>query len=218
MFSDFREKGKEINTKNLASGQNQYKVLGELGEKMGQAFRRAAGRIGTTKIDTTPSQLKKPVEVRPPPPQEKLEVDNAGSAAGSMPKSNAENVLEERDPQYDSMLGHMVGRIRTKPGGKLEMGEAFVVEKYDRPLPKLRDTTPESGRYEERPTLPGTLNVAQLRHIILLYQGKADDHNGPMSITQIAEQFRIDVAQVEKILQFVSLPPEDSSGKKNDRY
>ena len=53
---------------------------------------------------------------------------------------------------------------------------------------------------------------------MLLYQGKADDHNGPMSITQIAERFRIDVAQVEKILQFVSLPPDDSSRKKNDQY
>ncbi|XP_027165508.1 uncharacterized protein LOC113765501 [Coffea eugenioides] len=184
---------------------------------MGQAIRRAAGRIGSTKVDTTPSQLKESVEVRPPP--EKLKVDNAGSAStGSMPKVNSENVLEERDPQYDSMLGHMVGRIRTKPGGKLEMGEAFVVEKYDRPLPKVRNTTPESGRYEERPALPGTLNVAQLRHIMLLYQGKADDHNGPMRITQIAERFRIDVAQVEKILQFVSLPPEDSRRKKNDQY
>ena len=43
-----------------------------------------------------------------------------------MPKVNSENVLEERDPQYDSMLGHMVGRIRTKPGGKLEMGEVSI--------------------------------------------------------------------------------------------
>ncbi|KAL7251917.1 hypothetical protein ACSBR1_013717 [Camellia fascicularis] len=35
---------------------------------------------------------------------------------------NAENILEEQDPQYDAMLGQMVGRIRSKPGGKLEMG------------------------------------------------------------------------------------------------
>lgn len=70
------------------------------------------------------------------------------------------------------------------------------MEKNDRLLPKLRNTTPESGRYEERPAPPGTLNVAQLRHIMLLYQGKADDHNGPMDIRQIAERFRIDVAQV----------------------
>lgn len=39
------------------------------------------------------------------------------------PRINAENMLEERDPQYDDMLNQMVGRIRTKPGGKLEMGE-----------------------------------------------------------------------------------------------
>ncbi|KAI6693709.1 hypothetical protein NL676_021419 [Syzygium grande] len=38
-------------------------------------------------------------------------------------KTDADYVLEERDPQYDVMLSQMVGRIRSKPGGKLEMGE-----------------------------------------------------------------------------------------------
>lgn len=94
--------------------------------------------------------------------------------------------------------------------------QAFVVEKYNRPMPKLRNTTPDSGRYEERPAPPGTLNVAQLRYIVLLHQGKADDHEGPMDIQQIAEKFRIDIAQVERILQFVSLPPEDSNKQKNN--
>lgn len=90
------------------------------------------------------------------------------------------------------------------------------MEKYNRPLPKLRNTTTESGRYEERPAPPGTLNVAQLRHIMLLYQGKASDHNGPMDIPKIAERFRLDVTEIEKILQSVSLPPEDNSKRKND--
>lgn len=88
-----------------------------------------------------------------------------------------------------------------------------MVEKYKRPLPKLRDTKPDSSRYEERPAAAGTLNVAQLRHIILLHQGKAEDHNGRMEVDQIAEKFRVDVAEVRRILQFVSLPPEDSSSK-----
>lgn len=39
------------------------------------------------------------------------------------PRINAENMLEERDPQYDVLLNQMVGRIKSKPGGKLEMGE-----------------------------------------------------------------------------------------------
>lgn len=34
-----------------------------------------------------------------------------------------ENVLEDRDAKYDDMLSKMVGRIQSKPGGKLEMGE-----------------------------------------------------------------------------------------------
>lgn len=89
-----------------------------------------------------------------------------------------------------------------------------MAEIPSRPLPKLRNTNPESGRYEERPAPPGTLNVKQLRDIMLLHQGKADDHNGPMDIQQIAEKFRLDVAQVQRILQFMSLPPEDSSKQK----
>ncbi|THG17180.1 hypothetical protein TEA_011152 [Camellia sinensis var. sinensis] len=165
---------------------------------------------------------------------------------------NAENILEERDPQYDAMLGQMGGRIRSKPGGKLEMGEYLlqlnscardlflvlsclvvpvatqaahgmdayetsqkqfkqfrdmrillqtsVVDKNKRPMPKLRNTSPESSKYEERPVPPGTLNVAQLQHITLLHQGKADDHNGHMDITKIADKLRIDVVQIQKIL------------------
>ena len=43
---------------------------------------------------------------------------------------NVENVLEERDPQYDAMLSQMVGRIKAKPGGKPEMGEVSEVYKF----------------------------------------------------------------------------------------
>ncbi|KAL7220674.1 hypothetical protein ACSBR2_013536 [Camellia fascicularis] len=96
------------------------------------------------------------------------------------------------------MLGQMVGRIRSKSGGKLEMGEASMVDKYERPMPKLRNTSPESSRYEEIPVPPWTLNVTQLRHITLLHQGKVDDHNGHMDITKIADKFRIDVVQIQR--------------------
>ncbi|KAL6293189.1 hypothetical protein ACE6H2_001331 [Prunus campanulata] len=198
---------------------------------MGQALRRAAGRIRpSSSIEPTSVKPKTVVvDKRPPPlgPTESAEISKAGDALNSdgsaataadaeAGAANVENVLEERDPSYDAMLNQMVGRIKSKPGGKLEMGEAFVVEKYKRPLPKLRDTKPDSGRYEERPAAPGTLNVAQLRHIILLHQGKAEDHNGPMEADQIADKFRVDVAEVRRILQFVSLPPEDSSKQKNN--
>lgn len=40
-----------------------------------------------------------------------------------MSRINADNVLEEKDTQYDAMLSQMVGRIQTKAGGKPEMGE-----------------------------------------------------------------------------------------------
>ena len=90
-----------------------------------------------------------------------------------------------------------------------------MVERYDRPMPKLRNTKPDSSRYEEGSALPGTLNVAQLRHIMLLHQGKADDHSGSMDIHQIAEKFQLEVAQIQQILQFVSLPPEEGNKEKN---
>ncbi|TKY72621.1 hypothetical protein E2542_SST01364 [Spatholobus suberectus] len=190
---------------------------------MGQAFRRASGRIrAASEADTSSfSKPKTAVDRRPP---SKVSADKAAQtskAAGQdvldadeRPRVNMDNILEERDPKFDVMLGQMVGRITSKPGGKPEMGEAFVVEKYNRPMPKLRNTKPDSGRYEERPVPAGTLNVAQLRHIILLHEGKADDYNGPMDAHRIAEKFQVDVVQIQKIVQFLSQPPEGSSKDK----
>ncbi|KZV24385.1 hypothetical protein F511_17576 [Dorcoceras hygrometricum] len=188
---------------------------------MGQALRRATGRIGSSRVDTTPSpsSLSKPIERRPPAAPINHELVNPGGTSGTEGASrvNSDNVLEDRDPQYDIMLSKMVGRIRPKPGGKLEMGEASVVDKYKRPLPKLRTTNQDSSRYEERPAPPGTLNISQLRQIILLYEGKAEDHDGPMDIAQIAKRFRVDVTQIQKIVQFVASPPELNNNSKNEQ-
>ncbi|KAM1191818.1 hypothetical protein ACFX15_011919 [Malus domestica] len=128
---------------------------------MDQALRRAAGRTRpTSTVETTSSKPKTVVaDQRPPPvPPERPEISKVDGAIDSDNNAGTggavENVLEERDPNYDAMLNQMVGRIKSKPGGKLEMGEAFVVEKYKRPLPKLRDGKPDSRSYEERPTPP----------------------------------------------------------------
>lgn len=182
---------------------------------MGQAFRRAAGKPRNTGVDTTsssaPSRYQNSFDRRPPEvPHDRIKVYK--NDADGVYKSNAE-VSPERDPKFEAMLNQMVGRITTKPGGKLETGEAFVVQKPNRPLPKVRNTTPGSGHYEERPVAAGTLNVAQLRHIMHLHQGKADDHDGPMSPKEIAEMFRVDAVLLERIFQFVSLPLEDDSSK-----
>ncbi|RWR76535.1 hypothetical protein CKAN_00498100 [Cinnamomum micranthum f. kanehirae] len=191
---------------------------------MGQALRRVAGRSRSSSLERPPTTPP------PPPPPTNIErrprivpseprvprSDGGDRPAVSNPDDNlglrGDNVLEERDPEYDAMLNKMLGRVTTKPGGKLEMGEAFIVEKYNRPLPKLR-TSKAAGHDDKKPTPPGTLNTAQLRHILLLHQGKADDHDGPMDTHHIAEKFKIDAVEVERILQFISLPPEDIDKK-----
>ncbi|KFK39445.1 hypothetical protein AALP_AA3G246000 [Arabis alpina] len=183
---------------------------------MGQQLRRAVGKI--KQVERLPSSSSRVSVDRRSLPKDDL-IAGSTSAADVVSdeetrRSNDDNALEERDPKYDTMLNQMVGRIQTKLGGKAEMGEAAVVETSKRPLPKLRNTTPESTRYEEKPVPQGTLNVAQVRHIMLLYQGKAQDHNGPMSVNEIAEKYRIDASQVQKITQFLSLPPEVTNRQK----
>lgn len=187
---------------------------------MGQALRRASGRIQSSGKSPAP-RIKNTVEpISPAVPLDKVPSNSSvsDSIKDGASKINADNMLEEKDPQYDAMLSQMVGRIQSKSGGKSEMGEAFVVERYSRPTPKLRST--KSGgteSYEERPAPSGTLNISQIRQIVQLHQGKTEDHNGPMNIQQIAEKFRIDAAQVERILQFISLPPEDNSKQKRNQ-
>ncbi|KAK9139390.1 hypothetical protein Scep_009071 [Stephania cephalantha] len=189
-------------------------------EQMGQALRRAAGRVRTTEFGPPAGPRAPKAEQQAPETALKSGEGGAGARRGGRDEDgisqiNTDNVLEERDPQYDAMLSQMVGRIKSKAGGKLEMGEAFIVEKYKRPMPKLRSTKSETSRDDE-PVPAGTLNVSQLKQIFLLQQGKAEDHDGSMDVQQIADKFRIDVLQVKRILQFLSLPPEDTNSEKKD--
>ncbi|GJM95498.1 hypothetical protein PR202_ga12240 [Eleusine coracana subsp. coracana] len=130
------------------------------------------------------------------------------------PTKNAHDVLEERDPSYEEMLKHMVGRITTKPGGKPEMGEASIVQRYDRPLPKVRTSGSEPGQSGSRQLPQGALNVQHIQEIIQLYQGKSSSHHGPMSVDDIASKFRIEATTVQNIVQFVSLPQDEDVKKK----
>lgn len=189
---------------------------------MGQVLRRSSGVVRSSTLERSPPPPSKNIE-RPPPvaPSDPHISTTDGQDQPSVPSPDAsriksDNVLEERDPEYDSMLSKMAGRITTKPGGKLEMGEAFVVERYNRPMPKVRSTKADVGHNEQKAVPPGTLNVTQLQHILLLHQGKADDHDGPMDVHHIAQKFRIDAVEVEKILQFISLPPEETDKKTTD--
>jgi hypothetical protein len=65
---------------------------------------------------------------------------------------------------------------------------------------------------------PGTLNVAHIQEIIQLYQGKSGSHHGPMGVDEIASRFRVEASVVRGIVQFVSLPQDESIEKKDDHW
>ncbi|CAN6468144.1 unnamed protein product [Victoria cruziana] len=181
---------------------------------MGQALRRAVGKGRPPSLDPSRKTERPRVVVASKPELPKREEARFGAAADA--ESSSENrsessVLEEKDPEYDAMLRQMVGRITAKRGGRPEMGEASVVERYNRPMPKLRDTKPGAGYDEERAVPPGTLNVAKLRQVFLLHEGKADGQSRAMDAKAIAETLKIDVVHVERILKHLSLPPEGSN-------
>ncbi|XP_020587063.1 uncharacterized protein LOC110029222 [Phalaenopsis equestris] len=190
---------------------------------MGQALRRVMGRLPSSARSrpSPPQTISCNPELDPPPSHDG---GHDGGVAvrdrliGSTPEDILEkkvesNILEERDPEFDAMLQKMVGTIRSKPGGKLEMGEAFIVQKYKRPLPKVRSSVEQVGSHDQKPLLPGTLTVAQLQEILLLHQGKSGEQKGPIDFQEIAKKFGVDSAQVEQIFQFISLHPEN---EKND--
>ena len=96
------------------------------------------------------------------------------------------------------------------------MLQASVVQRYDRPLPKVRTSKADPGQSGSRQLPSGSLNVQHIKEIIQLYQGKSSTHHGPMSVDDIASKFRVEASVVRNIVQFVSLPQEDETAKKKD--
>ena len=94
---------------------------------------------------------------------------------------------------------------------------AFIVEKYNGPMPKVRSSKVEVNG-KENPLSSGTLETPQLKQILLLHAGKSEEHSRPMSIESIAEKFEIDPAQVKNILRFVSLPPEKKVNEMSESH
>jgi len=183
---------------------------------MGQTLRRATRwlRSPNPTAPTKSSSVKDhnpEILSRPPSqskPQESIPVINPNWDRKADPNVAPDsNVLERRDPRYDIMLNEMFGRVKVKPGGQAEMGEASVVPKYNRPLPKLRKTSVNTGSGEDKILVAGTFTVPQLRQILLLHEGKAENQEKPMDAKGIAERFQLDVLVVQKILHYVSLPP-----------
>ncbi|KAK8953997.1 hypothetical protein KSP39_PZI002171 [Platanthera zijinensis] len=181
---------------------------------MGQTLRRAVGRLPrSVKTGPSPPQSipRNTEELSPAPTDGTAAVQDALGVSSLEDISRTKvkgDILEERDPAYDVMLQKMSGTIKSKPGGKLEMGEAIIVQKYKRPLPKVRSSKTKLETPDQKPTVPGTLTIAQVQEIMILKQGKSTDQIGPTEIHDISKRFGVDAALVEKIVQFVSLPSE----------
>ena len=75
----------------------------------------------------------------------------------------------------------MVGRITSKPGGKLEG--------YNIPMPKVRSSKVEV-KGEENPLSSCTLEIPQLKQIQLLHAGESEEYSGPISMESIAEKIQ----------------------------
>eukprot|EP01018_Ginkgo_biloba_P021747 Gb_15443 [translate_table: standard] len=194
---------------------------------MGQALRRATGRVKSSNLKTPKKssaiQDQNPEFGRHAPSESKtqrpieINIDNWDPKPD--PNTTLDpDALDRRDPGYDVMLNQMLGRIRVKPGGKSEMGEASVIPKYKRPMPKLQKSDASARPNEEEIVAPGTLNISQLRQILQLHEGKAENQEKPMDAKGIAEKFRVDGVVVQKILHYVSLPTEskaEEEGKAN---
>ncbi|KAL3690135.1 hypothetical protein R1sor_016444 [Riccia sorocarpa] len=106
---------------------------------------------------------------------------------------------EDRDPSFETMSREVLGTIRTRPGGRQEMGNAVVTEESTRPKPTDRHTTLQSGPDEETVMAAGTLNVKQIREVFLLYQEDGKD------VQSIAEQYKVDPELLKRVFKHTSL-------------
>lgn len=66
------------------------------------------------------------------------------------------------------------------------------------------------------PLTPGTLSIELIHQIIILHQGKSNGQQGPMTTKEIAERFQVDATVIEKIVQSLSLPQEDTNKKSEE--
>jgi hypothetical protein len=96
------------------------------------------------------------------------------------------------------------------------MLQASIVQRYERPLPKVRTSKAEPGESGSRQLPSGALNVRQIQEVIQLYQGKSSTHHSPMSVDDIASKFRVEASVVRNIVQFVSLPQDETPEKKEE--
>ncbi|KAL2632198.1 hypothetical protein R1flu_016884 [Riccia fluitans] len=122
---------------------------------------------------------------------------------------------EGRDSNFEAMSKKVVGIIKTRPGGRQEMGNAVVTEESTRPKPTDRHTTLQSGPDEESVIAAGTLNMKQIREVFLLYQEQGKN------IQSIAEEYNLDHELLKRVFKHTSLALSDQAGEfqfKDKRY
>lgn len=83
-------------------------------------------------------------------------------------------------------------------------------------MPKLRNTKAGAEQAESRAPPPGTLDIAKLKELLLAHQEISNDPRGVIDSRRLAEKFKIDTEEIEKVLQHVSLPQDNTEKKSKD--
>lgn len=135
----------------------------------------------------------------PRPPRPGPRTSNHGDEAREWDRS---------DPIYKVMIQEIAGNVVNKPGGIQGSGQGGL---HKRPLPTNRHST--FGAKEDSIVAPGTLNVAHIRQMFLLYQGLAEGEKKTMDARALAEKYNVDFALLQKVLQFYAIPEKRNGSK-----
>lgn len=83
-------------------------------------------------------------------------------------------------------------------------------------MPKLRNAKAGAEQAEPRAPPPGTLDIARLKELLLAQQEKSNDQRGSKDSRQLAEKLEIDTQEIEKVLQHISFPQDNTEKTRKD--
>ncbi|MCO5567458.1 hypothetical protein L7F22_021149 [Adiantum nelumboides] len=118
-----------------------------------------------------------------------------------------EREWDRSSPVYSKMVKELAGSVTTK-----QAGEDVQEHTYSRrPLPRARNTT-NTGFGEGSSVPPGKLNLAQIRQVLLSYQGLVKGEK-PMSAEALAKKYNVDVVLLERVLRLHTIQDKKVDGQ-----